>query len=161
MILPPTKAASLFVKAGLDPFFARIVFGLGVMGMALSTITVHMLMCGFAVCEMFGIEPGGWRYRLACLVPAPAASGVILWKYMGTWVAVPASAICGVLLPLAYIIFLILHNNKRYLGKDKPTGVRAWVWNILIGIALLVSLASAGFYIYTQVPAFLSKHGLI
>jgi len=149
--LSPVEAASMFESAGLNVFLARIVFGLGILGMTLSTITVHMLMSGFAVCEMFGIEPGGWRYRLACLLPAPAAMGVIFWKDMGPWVAVPASAICGLFLPFAYIIFFILNNSKRYLGEDKPRGAKALLWNIAMIIAIIVSTVSACYYIYSQV----------
>ncbi|MHC4623225.1 MAG: divalent metal cation transporter [Planctomycetota bacterium] len=147
--LSPVKAASMFEAAGINKFLARIVFGLGVLGMTLSTVTVHMLMSGFAVCEMFGIEPGGWRYRLACLLPAPAATGVIFWKYMGPWIAVPASAICGLLLPFAYIIFFILNNSKKYLGPDKPTGIKAALWNTGMIIAIIVSITSACYYIYS------------
>lgn len=149
--LSPLQAAAMFESAGLNRFFARIVFGLGIIGMTLSTITVHMLTCGFAICEMFGIKPGGWKYRLACLIPAPAASGVILWKYMGPWVAVPASAICGLLLPFTYILFFILNNSKKYLGADKPTGGKALCWNIAMLIAIIVSIVSAAYYLYSQV----------
>ncbi|MHC4658370.1 MAG: divalent metal cation transporter [Planctomycetota bacterium] len=149
--LSPTKAAVMFESAGLSRFVARIVFGLGILGMTLSTITVHMLMCGFAVCEMFGVEPGGWRYRLACLLPAPAVSGVIFWKYLGPWVAVPASAICGLLLPLAYIIFFLLNNSKKYLGPDKPAGTKAVVWNIVMLIAIVISITSACYYLYSHI----------
>ena len=149
-VLSPIKAASMFEAAGLSRFFARIVFGLGVLGMTLSTITVHMLMSGFAVCEIFGIEPAGWRYRLACLLPAPAATGVIFWRYMGPWVAVPASAICGLLLPFTYIIFFILNNSKTYLGEDKPAGMKAMLWNIGLLIAIILSLISAMYYVYSN-----------
>ncbi|MHC4150433.1 MAG: divalent metal cation transporter, partial [Planctomycetota bacterium] len=149
--LPPTTAAAMFETAGLGRFFARLVFGLGILGMTLSTITVHMLMCGFAVCEIFGVQPGGWRYRFACLIPAPAVSGVILWKYMGPWIAVPASAICGLLLPFAYIIFLILNNSKKYLGADKPAGTKAILWNAAMLIAIIISIASASYYLYSHI----------
>ena len=149
--LSPTTAAAMFESAGLGRFFARIVFGLGILGMTLSTITVHMLMCGFAVCEMFGVEPGGWRYRLACLIPTPAVAGVVLWKYMGPWVAVPASAICGLLLPFAYIIFFILNNSKKYLGQDKPRGAKAFAWNTGMLIAIIISITSACYYLYSHI----------
>jgi Mn2+/Fe2+ NRAMP family transporter len=148
--LSPLQAAQMFESAGLSRFLARIVFGLGIIGMTLSTITVHMLTCGFAVCEMFGVEPGGWKYRLACLIPAPAVSGVILWKYMGPWVAVPASAICGLLLPFTYTIFFILNNSRKYLGADKPTGSKALFWNIAMLVAIIVSIVSGGYYLYSQ-----------
>jgi Mn2+/Fe2+ NRAMP family transporter len=149
--LSPTAAAAMFEAAGLSIFFSRLVFGLGVLGMTLSTITVHMLMSGFAVCEIFGIEPGGWKYKLACLLPIPAFSGVIIWKYMGPWIAVPASAICGLLLPLAYIIFFILNNSKKYLGPAKPTGLKAIMWNLGMLTALLASVASACYYLYSHI----------
>jgi hypothetical protein len=44
-------------SAGLNMFFSRIVFGLGIVAMALSSITMHMLISGIAVCEISGVEP--------------------------------------------------------------------------------------------------------
>lgn len=117
--------------------------------MALTTIIIHMLMSGFAVCEIFGVEPGGWRYRLACLVPVPGVTGVLLWKYIGPWIAVSASAITGLLLPFAYIIFFILNNSKKYLGDNKPQGMKAVFWNAAMLAAIGVSTASALYFIYT------------
>lgn len=148
--LTPVAAAKVFESAGLGVFLSRVVFGLGMIGMALSTITVHMLMCGFAACEMLNIEPGGWKYRLACLLPIPGILGVVLWKYMGPWIAVPTSAICGLLLPFAYLVFLILHNDRSFLGSARPRGMRAAAWNICLSLAFLVSLASAGYFLYVQ-----------
>ncbi len=147
-MLSPTTAATMFESAGLGVFFSRVVFGLGIIGMALSTITLHMLICGFAACEIFKVEPGGWHYRLACLVPAPAMAGVVLWKYMGPWVAVPVSAICGLMLPIAYIAFFILHNSSKYLGDDKPRGKKAVIWNIAMLVAILVSVVCIVYYLY-------------
>ena len=117
--------------------------------MALSTITMQMLVAGFGACEIFGVEPGGWRYKMACLIPAPAVVGVIFWKYMGPWVAIPSSAICGSLMPIAYIGFFLLNNSKKYLGDNKPTGIKAIVWNIAMLIAITVSIASVCYYLYT------------
>jgi len=148
--LTPVDAAKIFESAGLGVFLSRIVFGLGIIGMALSTLTVHMLMCGFAACELLKIEPSGWKYKLACLLPIPGVSGVIIWKYMGPWIAVSTSAICGLLLPFAYVIFLILQNNRSFLGSACPTGLKALAWNVSLSLALLVSLASAGYFLYAQ-----------
>jgi Mn2+/Fe2+ NRAMP family transporter len=147
-MLSPTTAATMFESAGLGVFFSQVVFGLGIIGMALSTITIHMLISGFAACEILKVEPGGWHYRLACLVPAPAMFGVVLWKYMGPWVAVPTSAIVGLMLPVAYIAFFILHNSSKYLGRDKPRGKKAVVWNIAMLVAIIVSVVSIGYYLY-------------
>ena len=145
--LPPTEVAAMLESAGLSMFFSRIVFGLGIVGMALSSITMHMLISGFAVCELFGIEPSGWRYRLACLLPAPGFVGVILWGYIGPWIAIPTSAICGLMLPIAFIAFFILNNSKRYLGKDKPSGAKAVVWNIAMLVSIIVTVASIVYYL--------------
>ncbi len=150
-ILSPIEAAAMLESAGLSMFFSRIVFGLGIVGMALSSITMHMLICGFAVCEVFGVEPGGWRYRLACLIPAPAVVGVVLWKYMGTWIAITTSAICGLMLPIAFIAFFILNNSKRYLGKNKPTGVKALLWNIAMLISIGATIASIFYYLHSLI----------
>jgi manganese transport protein len=145
--LSPIEAAAMLESAGLSMFFSRIIFGLGILGMALSSITMHMIISGFAVCEVFGIEPGGWRYRLACLLPAPAVIGVVLWKYIGTWIAIPTSAICGLMLPIAFIAFFILNNSKKYLGEDKPRGIKAVVWNIAMLISISATVASIIYYL--------------
>ncbi len=148
--ITPIQAARILEAAGLGTLLARIVFGLGIIGMALSTVTVHMLMSGFAACELLGIEPGGWKYRLACLFPVPGFTGVILWKYMGPWVAVPASAVCGLLLPFAYVIFIVLNNKKAYLGDAKPTGTKALLWNLAMVAAVITSVVSAAYYLYSN-----------
>jgi Mn2+/Fe2+ NRAMP family transporter len=147
-MLHPTEAAAMLQSVGLSLFFSRIVFGLGVLGMALTSITMHMLICGFAACEIFGVEPGGWRYRLACLIPAPAGvAGVVLWPYIGSWIAIPTSAICGLMLPIAFIAFFILNNSKKYLGEHKPTGTKALVWNIAMLVSISATMASIIYYL--------------
>jgi hypothetical protein len=115
--------------------------------MALSTITVHMLVAGFIVCEVLGIEPTGWRYRLATLVPIPGVLGTVFWGHMRLWIAVPTSATCGLLLPIAYIGFLILHNRRDYMGSAKPTGLRAGLWNVGMAAAILVVGGSGIYYV--------------
>lgn len=157
--LSPIEAAAMLESAGLSMFFSRIIFGLGIVGMALSSITMHMLICGFAACEVFGVEPGGWHYRLACLIPAPGVVGVVLWGYIGPWIAIPASAICGLMLPIAFIAFFILNNSKRYLGDDKPTGVKALVWNTAMIISICATVASIVYYLYPIIKRFILSLG--
>lgn len=57
----------------LQPFtgqvFAQVVFGIGVLGMALSTIIILMLISGFTFCEMLNVPSEGWPHRLGCLIP--------------------------------------------------------------------------------------------
>ena len=149
--LSPVAAAAMLESAGLSMFFSRIVFGLGIVGMALSSITMHMLISGFAVCELFGVEPGSWRYRLACLLPAPGVAGVVLWKYLGPWVGVPTSAICGLMLPIAFVGFFVLNNSRAYLGEDKPRGRKAVAWNIAMVVSIGASFASIVYYLASLV----------
>ena len=149
--LSPVEAAAMLESAGLNMFFSRIVFGLGIVAMALSSITMHMLICGFAVCEIFGVEPGSWRYRLACLIPAPGMAGVVLWEYVGPWIAIPTSAICGLMLPIAFIAFFILNNRTAYLGKDKPRGMKAVAWNIAMLVSIGATMASIVYYLVSLV----------
>ena len=40
-------------KARGGHFFSNIVFGVGVMGMTLSSISLMMLISGFVICEVF------------------------------------------------------------------------------------------------------------
>jgi len=149
-MLHPTEAAAMLQSVGLSLLVSRIIFGLGVLGMALSSITMHMLVCGFAACEVFGVEPGGWRYRLACLIPAPGFVGVVLWKHIGPWIAIPASAICGLMLPIAFIAFFILNNSKRYLGENKPAGIKALIWNIAMLVSISATMASIIYYLVSR-----------
>ncbi|MBN1124256.1 MAG: divalent metal cation transporter [Sedimentisphaerales bacterium] len=155
--LSPTMAASMLQDAGLNIFFSRIIFGLGIVGMVLSSITMQMLVAGFAVCEMFKVEPGGKLYKWACLIPAPAFLGVLFWSKVGYWIAIPTSAICGVMLPIAYIGFFLLNNSRRYLMSDKPTGTKAAAWNLAMLVAIIVSTACAGYYVYTSVIPYMQK----
>lgn len=133
----PANAGMLIGAVGVGPIAGRIIFGLGILGMALSTITLQMIVAGFAACEMFGIEPAGWRYKLACLIPAPAFLGVILWTSMGTWIALPTFAIGLLTIPIPYVGWFVLNNSSRYLGNEKPVGKKALFWNL----AMLFSLA--------------------
>ena len=149
--LSPIEAAAMLESAGLSMLFSRIVFGLGIVAMALSSITMHMLISGFAVCEIFGIEPGSWRYRLACLLPAPGIAGVVLWKYVGPWIAIPTSAICGLMLPIAFVAFFILNNSSKYLGEHKPSGIKALAWNIAMLISIIVTIASIVYYLHSLI----------
>ncbi len=141
--ISPAGAGKLFTAAGLPEIGGRFLFGFGILGMALSTITVHMLVSGFAACEVLGIEPGGIKYKLLCLIPAPAFLGVLFWSRYGTYIAIPTSAACAVLLPIAYIGWFVLQNSKKYLGAEKPAGGRAAAWNIAMAIAVIVAVAAA------------------
>jgi len=145
----PWGAAHVF-QGTMGLPIGRVVFGIGVLGMALSTITVHMLVAAFITCEVLGIEPTGWRYRLAALIPIPGVLGTVFWGDIRLWIAVPTSATCGLLLPIAYVGFFILHNRKDYMGDAKPKGIRAGLWNLGMAAAILVVSASGIYYVYVK-----------
>ena len=109
-----------------------------------------MVVCGFAACEIFGFEAGGWKYKLSCMIPSIGVFGVILWKYIGPWIAVPTSAVAGIMLPIAYIGFFILNNNKKFLEKNKPVGVKALLWNIGMLIAIAIAIINIVYFLTSR-----------
>jgi len=112
---------------------ANYVFGVGVLGMTLSTITILMLISGFCVCEMFDVPARGWPHRLGCLAAAIGVFGPFLWvKEARFYLAVPTSVFGMMLLPIAYWTFFLLMNQRSLLGDDRPRGVRRLIWNVLM-----------------------------
>lgn len=119
-------------------FFGRIIFSLGVLGMTLSTITVLMLISGMVVCELLGRPHAGWPFRLGSLAAASGALGPFLWSKAAFWLAVPASIFGFILMPIAYLAFFLLMNQRRLLGDALPTGRGRVLWNVLMGASLLI-----------------------
>lgn len=140
--LSPAEAGTMFAQSGLGEVVGRLVFPLGVLGMAVGSLVMHMLTCGAAAMEMFKLDEESVQYRLACLLPTPAVLGVFLWSSMGPYVVLPTSAICGLLLPIAYIGWLALNNREFYLGKDMPRGSNAVLYNSAMVLCILMVLAS-------------------
>jgi len=121
---------------------AQYVFGIGVVGMAISSIIILMLINGFVVCEMLGLEQGGWPHRVGSLLPAVGVLGPFFWTQAAPWLAVPTSKFAMVLIPIAYFTFFLFMNQKKFLGDNMPTGGKRVVWNLLM--VLSVSLATLG-----------------
>ncbi|MEM7000378.1 MAG: hypothetical protein AAF529_06290, partial [Pseudomonadota bacterium] len=140
--LSPQQAGAMFAAAGLGDFVGRLVFPLGVLGMAVGSLVMHMLTCGAAAKEMFGFADDSLAYRLSCLLPTPAVLGVFLWSSMGPYFILPTSAICGFLLPIAYIGWLVLNNRSDYLGDAMPQGSRKLAYNGAMVLCILVVMAS-------------------
>ena len=131
--------------------FANYVFGFGVLGMALSTITILMLISGFTFCEILGLPPKGLPHRLGCMAPAIGVLGPFIWKGKAAfWLAVPTSVFGMVLLPIAYGTFFLMMNNRSILGDNLPQGGKRTFWNILMLIALSLSAFGAGWAIWSK-----------
>lgn len=121
--------------------FAQFIFGVGVLGMAISTIIILMLISGFTFCEMLNVPSEGWPHRLGCLIPGVVGIFFpIIWAGQSKIaLTVPTSVIGGALLPIAYLTFLLLMNSKRLLGDAMPKGKTRLVWNLLMGTATFVA----------------------
>jgi Mn2+/Fe2+ NRAMP family transporter len=137
---------------------AQIIFGIGVVGMAVSSIIILMLINGFAVCEMAGRPSRGRLYRFGALMPAVtgALGALFLWSGKANfYLAVPTSRFGMVLLPIAYIAFFCLMNHRKLMGDSLPRGRARIAWNGLMAIGILLSLTGAAISILNdkaQIP---------
>ena len=125
---------------------AQYVFGVGVIGMAISTIIILMLINGFTICEMLDRPSDSWLHRLGCYLPGitGALGALFLWTGEAKfYLAVPTSRFGMVLLPIAYIAFFCLMNNRRLLGDALPEGRKRIAWNVLMGIGVVLALIGA------------------
>ena len=122
------------------------MFGIGVLGMAVSTIIILMLINGFVVCEMLGLPDKGMPRRLGSLLAGVSgALGPFLWTGDAKfWLAVPTSMFGMMLLPIAYITFLFMMNSQSLMGDTQHSGGKRLWWNLLMLIA--VALATFGSY---------------
>ncbi|TWT48297.1 divalent metal cation transporter [Botrimarina hoheduenensis] len=130
---------------------AQLVFGIGVVSMALSTIVVLMLINGYVVCEVFGAPHRGMIHFLGSLLPLVfGAIAPFVWQKAMFWLAVPTSVFGMVLLPIAYVTFLMLINSRRVLGDAALSGVSRVVVNAILGLALLLATVGACTSIYSK-----------
>jgi hypothetical protein len=150
-----TRLSPLEVSKILTPVLGEglgtAVFLFGLLGMVLTTITMHMVSAGFALAEMFNLKFGTTAYRWALMVPVPGFLGCFFWDEIVVWVAVPTSIATGFLLPLAYIGFIKLQRSDSYLGSDRPSGGRG---RLILGAMILatsVMVAFLGWYLVTRV----------
>ncbi|MCG8450080.1 MAG: divalent metal cation transporter, partial [Pirellulales bacterium] len=128
----------------------NVVFGLGVVGMALSTITILMLISGFVLCEMLNLEPTGWPFRLCCLAPAVGVLGPFYWTKAAFALAVPTSVFGLMLLPIAYLTFFFLINQRKLLGSELPQRKSRLFGNLLMLVAASIATASSVYMVWIK-----------
>ncbi len=124
--------------------WAHYVFGVGVIGMAVSSVIILMLINGFVVCEMAGRPSQGWLYKVGCLLPGLTGfMAPFIWTggRAQFWLAMPTSVFGFMLIPIAYITFALVMNSRGLLGERMPRGRRRWAWNVL----MLVAAGTVGF----------------
>ncbi|MGM0505860.1 MAG: divalent metal cation transporter [Bacteroidota bacterium] len=128
--------------------FARLIFGLGVLGMTLSSIILHMLVSGMVVCEMTGRPHTGWTLRLGSLAAATGVLGPFLWQKASFWLAIPTSVFAFILLPSAYFTFYLMLNNRDLMGRERPEGQRRWILNSVMLAIILLFVIVSGYVIW-------------
>ena len=147
-------AASL-EKLSSNKTMSQTVFGIGVLGMAVSTIIILMLINGFTVTEMLGAEIGGMKHKIGSILPGitGALGCLFLWSDADAkfWLAVPTSVFGMVLLPIAYVTFFLMVNNKSLMGTSLPQGGNRIILNIAMGVALIAATIGAGWSIWSKV----------
>jgi Mn2+/Fe2+ NRAMP family transporter len=131
---------------------ANYVFGIGVLGMAISTIIILMLINGYVMCELFGQPQGGRTHVLGCLAAGIAGA---LWPLVWDgpakpWLAIVVSSFGMMLLPIAYVTFCFMLNSKSLMGAARPTGGRRLTWNILMGVSVAGAIAAAATAVWDQ-----------
>jgi hypothetical protein len=135
--------------------FSKVIFGIGVLGMGLSTIIILMLISGFVICEMFGFPHGGKEHKWGCMLASVGVLGPFIWSGKTLfWLAVPTSVFCMMLLPIAYVTFFLMMNSKALMGGAMVTGAKRNMWNIMMGIASLGALIAAGWSVWNRPPLF-------
>lgn len=107
---------------------ANIVFGVGILAMALSTMMVHMLMNGFAISQAVG-QPGKVKpFIIGAAMPALLAIfAPLAWSGDAkTALQIPAAVIATVFLPIAYLsIWLLLKRQAKQQNTRTPLAVQA------------------------------------
>ena len=145
------KRDNMNLASALEPLtgdtVAQIVFGIGVLGMAISTIIILMLINGFTLCEMLNRPESKTIHLLGTLIAGFGGflGPLYFWANASSKaaLAIPTSVIGGAMIPIAYFTFLLLMNSKTLLGKAKPTGGQALKWNILMTIATVIATAGS------------------
>ncbi|MFZ5833522.1 MAG: divalent metal cation transporter [Planctomycetota bacterium] len=127
----------------------RVIFDLGFLGMALGAISTHMVVCGFTMCEMLGLEYTVTRYRLFTLIPAIGVMGVV-WK-APFWLPVAASAICLTMMPFVYLTFFVLNNKRSFIGDAVGRGWTRAAFNFVLLLAIAATTIGTAVKIKTGV----------
>ena len=137
-------AKSLSALSG-DASFSNMIFGLGVLAMALSTISILCLISGFVFCEALGTEHGGTVHKAGILTGLFGVFWPVFWDGGSkAYLAVVTSTFGYVLFPIASLAFFLMMNSSRLLKDDLPRGNSRLVWNLLLGTSLLITGLAAG-----------------
>jgi Mn2+/Fe2+ NRAMP family transporter len=141
---PGAKDLSVALEPVMGQKASHLVFGLGVVGMTVSTITLLMLVSGFIVSEL-GRSHSRKLFLFGAILPSVGALGPIYWNELRFYMAIPVSNLCYFMMPIAYMAFILCMNRKSLLGASAPTGLGRVVWNSAM-LAVLGIVTFGGFY---------------
>ncbi len=156
------QLAAMLVKRDVDTFgqslsniageaTGKIIFGIGVVAIGLSTIIVLMLINGYAVCEALGVEPKGMPRRLGSLFPVLlGVLGPFYWKDAAAYLVIPTSVFGLMLIPVAAWTFFLLFNNRRVMGDEGPTGGKRALANGLILLSCSILTAASLYAVWLK-----------
>lgn len=145
----PQLAASLEPLTG--PTIGRFVFGIGILGMGISAATMLMIINSLCFCELLNRPAKGWPQFVGGAMTSISLFVMLAWDGALMAVATPTSVFCMTLLPLAYLSFFLLMNQKTVLKDAMPTGGKRILWNILMMIALFCAFFGSIWGIYGKV----------
>ncbi|HAA72411.1 MAG TPA: hypothetical protein DCE55_24955, partial [Planctomycetaceae bacterium] len=144
------NALALSLEGLTGKTVAQYVFGIGVLGMAISTIIILMLINGFTICEICNQPSQGFLYRFGSLLPGLTGGigALTLWSSQAKFYVVQPTSIFGmVLLPIAYGTFFLMINSKSLLGEHLPQGGKRIAINAVMLVALIAATIGAGWSI--------------
>jgi len=98
-----------------------------------------MTINGLCLCEMLNRPLKGWTQRIGSLMVSVGALAAIFWNKPAPWLAMPTSVFCIILLPIAYVAFSLLMNQRAMLGDNMPKGGKLILWNVLMVIATAIA----------------------
>ena len=123
--------------------FSNLIFGVGVAGMTMTSISLMMLISGFVVCEVLDRPPRGWPFRLGCMASATGVLWPLVWSGGAkAWLTIVAGVFGAMLLPIAYVTFWVMMNSRSLLGDEVPKGFKWFLWNFLLSIAAIAATAA-------------------
>ena len=121
-------------------FWSQKVFGLGVLAMGLSTISILMLISGFVACEVTGKPRDSAAFKVGTALASTGVLWPLLWGGESkAYLAVTTSTFGYVLFPIAFLAFITMINSKKVLGDQVPTGKAKLAWNIPLIISCVIT----------------------
>lgn len=142
----PQLAASLEPLTGST--VSRFVFGFGILGMGISAATMLMIINSLCFCELLNRPAKGWPQIVGGAMTSISLFVMLAWDGALMAAATPTSVFCMTLLPLAYLSFFLLMNQKKVLKDDLPRGGKRILWNSLMLVSLFCAFFGSIWGIY-------------